>query len=78
MVQMEARATGTTAAENVLREDCRLSEPAYVPLPHFHDKWPTSLCVQAQNIPARPQQTAQREWTGGQFIPASEEAPSQQ
>ena len=41
-----ARATATTAAENVLRE-----EPAYVPLPHSahtHDEWPTSLCVQGQ------------------------------
>jgi hypothetical protein len=69
---VRASHTANNAAESVLRED-QLSQPALVPLPHTHSEWPTALGAQALNTPAR---LLQREWTGGQFIPASE-APTQ-
>ena len=70
---VRANTTANNAAESVLRED-RLLEPAYVRVTHCQPEWPTSLGAQGLRIPAR---LLQREWTGGQFIPASE-ATSQQ
>jgi hypothetical protein len=68
---VRASSTANNAVESVLRED-RLSEPAYVRVPPImRTEWPTAMGAQGLSTPAR---LPQREWTGGQFIPASEAA----